>query len=274
MTRIQKPSIDELVKALQIVTKFEATLFRGGELKHNDTWLKAKAILDKNAEALKKTRIEDIDKENLARVIDQILANGIDHFNMCTFLGSIYQEDKEYMLEESGELDISKMIPSVFKTSGLLGKSTKTFNCDSVGCIAGFATAIALNWDDKRISGMDNKINTYRGFEHIACNYLNIPLGVGECIFFGEGGSIWSFLKAEVGNDFNHLQWDESSEFEIETEGISEEDWPGLTIELNSINYKTAASALSMILEGELSFLKSNAGWYPVLTNKFYSSKL
>jgi len=271
MTRIQKPSIGELVKALQTVTKFDEAHLRN---KHNDAWLKSKAVLDKNAEALKKTRVEDIDKENLARVIDQILANGRDHFNMCTFMGAIYQEDRELMLEDSGELDISKMSPSVFKSSGLLSPYTKTFNCDSVGCIAGFASAIALDWDDKKISGMDNKINTYRGFEHIACNYLNIALGIGELIFFGEPGSIWSFLKVEASPDFNDLQWEDSSEFEIESGEIFEDDWTALTVELNSINYKTAASALSMILEGELSFLKSNAGWHPMLTDRFYGPQL
>lgn len=264
MEELTKPTIDELVTALQILTNPDRVVVKDYDRSS------ASAILDANEKYLSKAGFDKLDKQNLLNVMDQISANGIEHFNMTSFFGTIDKHDREEAMIDYGYQDVSKISPGMFKVANLLDEGTKSFNCDSVGCIAGFASAIALNWNDTKVAGMDQKINAYRGWEHLACNYLNIPLAIGELIFFGENGCVWSYLKVNS-NYFDHLEFTEETQCAIDCDDVSEDEWTELSTDLSSINYKTAVSALSMIVEDELTFKRKNGLWYPNLTDKYYN---
>lgn len=259
-----KPTINELIVALQLLSKHPCETYdQREESKSNPVYVSATKVLERNEEYLHSLDFASYNRENFIQVMDHISADGIDHFNMTSFFGTIAKADRTEMLEDYGYFDVSKMRVSPYKEKGLLNKTTKSFNCTSVGCIAGYASAIALNWNDSKVVGMDGRINMHRGWEHLACNYLNIPLAVGALIFFAEEGSLWSFLKAES-PDFNNLEYTDDSQYNLEDETIYEDDWESISIDLASINHKTAVAALSMIVENEISFECDCNVWKPV----------
>lgn len=259
-----KPTINELIMALQLLSKHPCDTYdQREESKSNPVYIAATKVLDRNEKYLDSLDFASYNRENLINVMDHISANGIDHFNMTSFFGVIDKADRAEMFRDYGYIDVSKMRTSPYKESGLLNKTTKSFNCTSVGCIAGYASAIALNWNDSKVAGMDGRINMHRGWEHLACNYLNIPLGVGSLIFFAEEGSLWSFLKAES-PDFSNLEYTDDTQYNFEEERIDEDAWHSISIDLESINHKTAVAALSMIVENEISFENNSRYWFPV----------
>lgn len=250
---VDKPTINELIYAYvqmnQDMTAFEADKFNQEKVdifnKSKENW---ENLSLKNERYLSLMTGDDINIVNINKLIASIELNGEKHFNMTTFMATLDRENMKSYFQSSRpiyELTGESL-------SGLTGEeakipvnfSTKTFNCDTVGCIAGFAAANATNWDEK-LWGMaalyQNSMHDL--MEHVACNFLNIPVQLGRQIFYGEYPSVWGFLyessdETDELNMFNQL--------EIEDRDYYEESGR-VSIELNSITHEHAAKALQLI---------------------------
>lgn len=236
----------------------------------DERWIEANNYINYNSKYLRAIGPDKIDKKNLARLIDAISADGKWHFNMATFFGVLNREEVENAFEYDGATDVSSISANVFGHSfkRMFNSTTNSFNCDSVGCIAGFASAIALGWNDDAVRNINKTTNPNKAWEHIACNFLNIPLAIGEKIFFGEKGSIWSFLKTKDPR-FDSLTFSEDTQYGIDNDYVCEGDWQDIEINLLSIEYKKATEMLSMILEEEIKF---NEDFDPYFTDKYYQN--
>jgi len=252
-----KPSIQELIEAFieyhQVLKEREhdsAWWFDSNDkIKNSMAWGR---LSNDNWKYLSVSEYEDYDLFNFDRVIASIELNGKKHFNMAGFLGIL---DQEAIHQELDEENLSEGIYSVntdfisqSKGEGLFDTTTKAFNCDTVGCIAGFCAANAVDWNDMLWNKASNfNINHHDLYETVACNFLNIPMQVGKKLFYGDSDSIWAYLAHSFSNqeDFKTL------EFEDEYDDSS-------GIDLNSINANAAIAALKMIRNGDISFSPKN----------------
>lgn len=268
---LDKPTIPNLVQALRdemIIEKSYSEMDRQtaqNNFYNDERWQKAHQVIVHNENYLRSNGANSINKKNLAKLIDAIHSDGKFHFNMTVFFGMIANDDLDNMIYEG----VNNFHPSAmdFKNTNenMFNSLTNSFNCNSVGCIAGFASALALDWKEGFTGEIGSTINPARAWEHIACNYLNIPLQVGQKIFYAENGSVWSLLKVQDYN-FNELEYDDDTEYGICEGDIYEDDWEQISINLTSITYKKATEMLSMILEGEIEF---DEHFSPYLTAKY-----
>jgi len=182
--------------------------------------------------------------DSFEKLADAIEESGKYHFNMSTFF---YEENRTRF---------GYVSDNIFNTSN------QSFKCNSGACIAGFASAIALDWDSTKTS-FAAQTTSNEHWQHIACYFLNIPYDVGTRIFYADSGSIWSFLKPRI-EFFDNLEWGEDCGYEVDYGNIDEYDYQNLSVSLSSINYRHAVKALRMIKRGELSFDKS---FDPILTD-------
>lgn len=268
---LDKPTIPNLVQALRdemVIEKSYLEMDRQtaeNNFYNDEVWQKAHQVVMHNENYLRSNGANSINKKNLAKLIDAIHSDGKFHFNMSVFFGMIDNDDLDNIIYEG----VNNIHPSTinFKNAyqNMFNSVTNSFNCNSVGCIAGFASALALDWKEEFAISIGSGINPVKAWEHIACNYLNIPLQVGQKIFYAEKGSVWSLLKTQDYN-FNELEYEEETEYSIGEGDIYEDDWEEISINLNSITYKKATEMLSMILEGEIEF---DEDFSPYLTNKY-----
>jgi hypothetical protein len=169
---------------------------------------------------------------------------------MSTFMGSIpndWWQNYDSVNQVTGFYD-SKESPS----KKYLDNTTTSFNCDTVGCIAGFATAVAMNWFSEPWLKDLPFFDRNEAFVNITCNFLNIPKRIGERIFYGEEGCIWSFVKT-FDPSFDEIVF--SSECD---EYGDESPWWDKDVDLNTISYKHAVEVLRMIDTGEIEFEKDD----------------
>lgn len=271
---LDRPDVTKLVQSFQqlfaVEREYRHVAENASVIMADERWIEANNYISYNSKYLRAVGPDKIDKRNLARLIDAISADGKWHFNMATFFGVLNREEVENAFEYDGATDVSSISANIFGhgLKSMFNSTTNSFNCDSVGCIAGFASAIALGWNDDAVRGINKTTNPNKAWEHIACNFLNIPLAIGEKIFFGDKGSIWSFLKSKDSN-FSDLRYNEETEYAIDNEDISEHDWDEIEIDLLSIGYKKATEMLSMILEDEIKF---NEYFNPYFTDKYYEN--
>lgn len=271
---LDKPTILDLVQALRDSYLIESEYkkadesFEQKDFRQDERWQKAEWVIKHNSSYLRSIGPDKIDKKNLAKLIDTIHSDGQWHFNMSMFFGTLSPEQIGWV-DETNQIDVSALHPNMVNSTSpsfnLFDNLTSSFNCNSVGCIAGFASAMALNWQDESIKDLNKAINPIRAWEHIACNYLNIPLEIGERIFYGEKGSVWAMLKANDSN-FYELDYDDETENAICEGDIYEDEWENIGISLFSISYKKATEMLSMILEEEIKF---DEDFLPYLTDKY-----
>lgn len=183
------------------------------------------------------------------QLIASIEHNGLSNFNMSTFLAFV---DEDHMKHYDY---IHQIMPSGLinyidqETDNIFSKSTDSFNCTSVGCVAGFATAIAMNWQSPSWLKGDPREH-YESFELIACAYLNIPVWVGKKIFYGEAGCVWAFAKQNshfLGNAYQNIEFNNYDE-------EFEDDWSCYEVNLSSISYKDAVNLLNDVIEGRIIF--------------------
>ena len=229
------PSIEEILSAVDVISEFNKRGFpivstnNGFEISEVEEHAKAKAVLALNQIHLANQGTTRINKANLMKVIESIKKSGEINFDMTAFL------------------TYTKFIePHVVKPESFF--TDQAFKCNTAGCIAGFATAIATNWKlDERF--INNSEMNKSGYLHIACKYLNIPTLVGTSIFLSAEDSIWCFIKnmmedgVRLSRDFNHIDWatDEYDNYET-------------LIDLSTIDYMAAAELLRMIHDDELLF--------------------
>lgn len=203
--------------------------------------------------ALYPVKQKDYNQEAFSKVISSIELNGIASFNMTTFWGKISAAiNRNYYNRE--DTPVNELLMH-YEESSYGGDSldiyTNSFNCDSVGCIAGFAMAEAMNWVQPKWINQDSR-NYLTAFENVACSYLNIPVPVGTKLFYGESGCIWSFVRFHEPENYSSLKW-EDSEDDLDVYNCDYKDqWVYEGIQLESINYKSAADVLRRIASGEI----------------------
>lgn len=186
------------------------------------------------------------------KVISSIELNGITNFNMTTFWGKISAAlDRNY--NNTPETPINQLVMHYEECAvggGALDSLTNSFNCDSVGCIAGFAMAEAVKWIQPDWITEDSR-NYLDAFEGIACAYLNIPFEVGETIFYGGPGCVWGFVKFFEPENYGSIEWEDGSELDCYN-CESQSDWKCESVELSTISYKAATDVLRRIANGEI----------------------
>ena len=211
--------------------------------------------LDKERLRLDKCTYVDYNIDGFYSLINSIETNGLTNFNMNTFMSKLGEDGLsgyDYVHEIDRSYLDNYIDPS---TNNLFDKTTNKFNCDTVGCISGFATAVAMNWEEpKWFSGDSREYSKY--FEVIACSYLNIPVWVGRRIFYGDEASAWAFAKLNshfLGNAYDGLKVIEYPDDQYGEDDF-EDIWDQINIELSSISYKDAVNLLTDIAEGKILF--------------------
>ena len=207
-------------------------------------------IENRNKSSLELMTHKDYDQKSFKELISAIELNGITSFNMTTFWGKI-AEGIERNLGNSLDMPIHSLSLHYEETSkgaNTLDQYTSAFNCNSVGCIAGFAMAIAMDWKQPDWLTEDSR-NYMHSFENIACNYLNIPIQVGRKIFYGDEASVWAFVAYHERENHQNLEWSNWEDDEYD-----DFDWTEESIELSSIDYKVAVDVLRRIASGEIIF--------------------
>jgi hypothetical protein len=241
-----------LIKAYEKYYKGKSKGLEGTELDFTPVIAR---IEQKNRILLSKMTHKDYNQESFKQLIASIELNGLTNFNMTTFWGKIL-EGIERGPYNNWEMPIHSLLlhyEESSKGANSLDNYTQAFNCNSVGCIAGFAMALALNWKQPEWLTNDSR-NYLNSFENIACNYLNIPIEVGKKIFYGDKASVWAFVKYHERLNYKSLQWAEIND----NCDYDEFDWTEEVIELESIDYKTAVDVLRRIANGEIIFPASN----------------
>lgn len=219
--------------------------------------------IDRITAKLHKNTYKDYDVEAFKHLISTIEQNGLTNFNMSTFLGHLSKNWDNYY-NYVHEVTRTSLINTLdLSKAPLFDKTTNKFNCTSVGCIAGFATAVAFDWEIPHWLNKNDSRDYHNEFELIACSYLNIPLWVGKKIFYGDEASVWAFAKQHsysLGDAYGHLLADAWYDDEDTKRYFEEDDdcWQYVNIDLNSISYKDAVNILTDIIEGKIIFHQEN----------------
>ena len=187
-----------------------------------------------------------MNKENIAKVIEAIKVDGQSRFNMSTFIGKVINPS----FKKGDDLVYTQ------PTSGLkLNQITTTdlFNCDSVGCIAGFATAVSNDWKNPFTHITDDDESKYHVsfyFEQEANRFLGLQEQEGLNLYYGDGASIWKYLLYMEDNRFPELELEDFSSFD---EYDSHWDSDEISINLRSITPGYAITLLQMLIDDEIS---------------------
>lgn len=218
-----------------------------------------------------------MNKQNFQTLIDAIELNGAVNFNMATFYGLKKEQDfidgfpNLEMPMYASELDVTGINSSyladyINSNSGQMLITTSAFDCNTAGCIAGFAAACANDWKlPKFVVGNESYFNWTHDFENVACDYLGITITEGRKIFYNSDDCIWKW--GWVNGLWPHLKMiseDYGSEWEPDDPGLSIDElyngWDSseYLIHFKSIDYKTAAEALRMIMNEEIILCDSN----------------
>lgn len=195
----------------------------------------------------------DYNQEAFDQVIKAIELNGLTNFNMTTFWGKV--SPAVFKRNENNQLDspihkLSMHYAECSTVKNILDSFTNSFNCDSVGCIAGFAMAEAVNWKQPKWMREDSR-DYLEAFEGIACAFLNIPIQVGAKLFYGDAGCIWSFLAYNEPENYGSLEWEIGFDIDYLNSEYADQ-WTDEAIELSSISFKEASDALRRLASGEI----------------------
>jgi hypothetical protein len=189
-----------------------------------------------------------MNKENLQKLIDTIKTDGQKKFNMSVFIGKLTYEEDEYNVFENDELASNYSVSRV----GYINTGTAIFNCTSMGCIAGFATAIANDWKAPEWLSNDSHIDHVNSFEQTSNMFLGFSHEEGRNIYFGNGACIWKWLMEHEPDRYPQLKLEEYSTLEYAEEDGLEWDNDDLAIDFKSIDYLTAVDVLTRILNEEI----------------------
>lgn len=207
-----------------------------------------------------------MNKDNFKKLIDAILFDGQVRFNMSCFIGklNINAERYEQEIKEEGIYASAYGVNSLTRV-----ETTDLFNCDSVGCIAGFATALSNEWKTpKWLSPEFQENNQERGtydmvrdFETTSNNFLGLTSGQGKKLYYADNDSLWKYIKYYEFSKYPELKYVGEDDYEAEEIVDHDCDWDDDNYEINflSIDYKTAAHVLTRIMNEEI-FLGENYG--------------
>jgi hypothetical protein len=189
-----------------------------------------------------------MNKENLQRVIDAISIDGATKFNMSAFIGKFEEEYKVENVFQHGEL------ASTYKSDqvSFITEGTDIFNCTSMGCIAGFATAIFNNWKSPKWLEGDDTIDFVRQFERESNDFLGFSYEEGRNIYYNNDRCIWKWLMV---NEPDRYDFKLEGEYETMDEATEYgEDWDSgdLYVDFSTIDYLSAVNVLTRILNEEI----------------------
>jgi hypothetical protein len=188
-----------------------------------------------------------MNKENMQKLIDAIKFDGQKKFNMSAFIGKLNDERFEHYVFEDEELASKYPASRVLR----IEEGTDIFNCTSMGCIAGFATALANNWKAPSWLAIDDHSKHVSNFENASNEFLGFTWEEGRNLYFGDSRSIWKWLMQNEPERYDLELEEYGSMDNANEEGI--EWWEDeLTIDFSSIDYLTAIDVLTRIMNGEI----------------------
>jgi hypothetical protein len=194
-----------------------------------------------------------MNKENMQKVINAIKFDGQKKFNMSAFIGKLLQDNWEKYVFEDDELASKYPAGRVLR----IDEGTDIFNCTSMGCIAGFATAIANEWKAPKWLSVDNHSEQMNGFEQTSNNFLGLTYQEGKNLYYGDDNCIWKWLMENEPERYDLQLEDYGSMDNANEEGI--EWWESeLTIDFASIDYLTAVDVLTRIMNEEIGLADIN----------------
>jgi len=194
-----------------------------------------------------------MNKENMQKVINAIKFDGQKKFNMSAFIGKLLQDNWEKYVFEDDELASKYPASRVLR----IEEGTDIFNCTSMGCIAGFATAIANEWKAPKWLSVDNHSEQMNGFEQTSNNFLGLTYQEGKNLYYGDDNCIWKWLMENEPERYDLQLEDYGSMDNANEEGI--EWWESeLTIDFSSIDYLTAVDVLTRIMNEEIGLADIN----------------
>jgi len=200
-----------------------------------------------------------MNKDNFKKLIDAILFDGQVRFNMSCFIGKLNISDSVYQQEIKNE---GKLASEYGVNSLGQVETTDLFNCDSVGCIAGFSAALANDWNTpewltpefQQKNPENVHYNMVQDFESTSNRFLGLTSGQGKKLYYPESDSLWKFLKYYESDRYPNLKY--TGEEDGEAEDIVDKycDWDDDNYEIDflSIDYKTAADVLTRIINEEI----------------------
>jgi hypothetical protein len=185
-----------------------------------------------------------MNKENIAKVIKAIESNGQLRFNMSAFIGRIIGYGSAYGIRER---DSYREETDAIQIRDL---TTDLFNCNSVGCIAGFATAVANDWKNPfvNLSEEDQKKHAAYHFEKEANEFLGLTEREGKNLYYGDDFSVWKFLLYTGHDDFVDLELEDDLEYQGDEYWADEE----YSIRLNTIKPEHAVKLLKMLIDDKI----------------------
>jgi len=192
-----------------------------------------------------------VNKDNFRKVIDAINFDGKAKFNMQCFIGKLSLDSEHF---ESSIINGTDAASDFTARQLDWVETTNLFNCNSVGCIAGFATAIANDWktpewikpttyDKPLFQGYQNWAPD---FEKEANEFLGLSKGQGRKLYYNTDDCVWKYLR--------HWEPSRYPELEYLDDDDDIDDWDDESIEIDfsTIGYKTAVDVLTRIMNGEI----------------------
>jgi hypothetical protein len=202
-----------------------------------------------------------MNKANMQRLIDAIRFDGQKKFNMNLFIGKL---ENDYLVKEVFELG---QLASKYKPTRVsyIEEGTSMFNCTSMGCIAGFATALANDWKAPSWLAEDNASMHVSQFEQAANEFLGFTHEEGRNLYFADCRSIWKWLQYVEPMRYSELGVEEYNSIDdAYDEGDMQWDDDDLYADFNTIDYLTAIDVLTRIMNEEIGLadLADNEPYY------------
>jgi hypothetical protein len=190
-----------------------------------------------------------MNKQNMQRLIDAIKFDGQKKFNMQLFIGKLESEYQIKEVFEHGEL------ASIYKPTRVsyIEEGTSMFNCTSMGCIAGFASALANDWKAPNWLAEDNASAHVGMFEKEANEFLGFTHEEGRNLYFADLNSIWKWLQYVEEARYPGLSLEDYNSIDdAYDEGDMRWNDEDLYADFSSIDYLTAVDVLTRIMNEEI----------------------
>jgi hypothetical protein len=190
-----------------------------------------------------------MNKVNMQRLIDAIKFDGHKKFNMNLFIGKL---EGSYEIKEVFE---HGQIASRYKPTRVsyIEEGTSMFNCTSMGCIAGFATALANDWKAPKWLSEDDASAHVSLFEKAANEFLGLTHEEGRNLYFADINSIWKWLQYVEESRYPELSLEDYNSIDdAYDEGDMRWNDEDLYADFSSIDYLTAVDVLTRIMNEEI----------------------
>ena len=191
----------------------------------------------------------EMNKQNMQRLIDAIKFDGQKKFNMQLFIGKLESEYQVKEVFEHGEL------ASIYKPIRVsyIEEGTSMFNCTSMGCIAGFASALANDWKAPNWLAEDNASAHVGMFEKEANEFLGLTHEEGRNLYFADSKSIWKWLQYVEEARYPELSLEDYNSIDDAYDEGDMQWWDDdLYADFSSVDYLTAVDVLTRIMNEEI----------------------